>query len=169
MNQIYLVNTYELRHVNHQDRHFGSKFKNQIITLSLANFQKKRVKEMCTQIEKWSYVFQDTDMTTANIEDISPVKILQNVEELVAEEPGLKCFIDRLNFDNFSEDARYSYLRNQRAFRENIAFVRLRTIMTPIIKTMHAAKMSVEDIAKVCNMEEDDVENIIQELPEEEN
>lgn len=113
----FLVNPYELRHVNMPDRHYGN-IPHQIVLLMLANLNKKET-ELSTPIERWSYLFKDTALGSGSVK-IPEAKDIEDPDLIAGPDQAIKNFIERVKEENIPFEVRDHYLRHVRYFNDCI-------------------------------------------------
>ena len=91
----FLVNPYELRHVEQLDRHLGD-IPNQVVFLMLSNLNPQHTGQVLTPVERWAHVFRDPALRSG-VAKIPKTKEIKNVDALAGDVKSIRAFIDRLN------------------------------------------------------------------------
>jgi hypothetical protein len=94
------VNSYERRHTEFPDRHYGD-VNDKITVLMLHHLKDKPYEEM-TLIEKWAYAFKDNDLRQGT-RKINEIKEIKDPEHLSEGQPALKEFLERLEAQKLPE------------------------------------------------------------------
>ena len=96
-----LVNPYELRHTEQQDRHYVN-VPHKIILVMLDNLNKPTT-ELQTPIEEWAYVLKDRALRSG-LSKIPETKEFEDIELITHRNPGIKEFIERIDVNNLPNE-----------------------------------------------------------------
>jgi hypothetical protein len=110
-----LVNTNELCHVNELTRHNGDT-PHQLVLLMLANLRTDHLSKSFSPIEKWAYVFKDTNMCVRRISTVMEIED----SDIIEEDPAIKEFVERLDVDRIPSSVRDNYIVDINYYNDSI-------------------------------------------------
>ena len=112
-----LRNTYELRHIQQLDRHYGN-ISNQIILLMFDNLS-ETVSESSSTLERWAHLFKTSSLTS----DVQPrpvTKLIENADIIIGNDDAIREFIDRIDMEYLPDSIRNRYLSDVKYYNDSI-------------------------------------------------
>lgn len=113
-----LVNTYELRHTQQLDRHYGD-IHNQLVLLMLANLKATAVTDLSSPIDRWAYIFKDPYLRTG-AKKISPEKTIEDPTIISGGDLALLEFMGRVNMESLPDGIREKYMDTIQYYNDSI-------------------------------------------------
>jgi hypothetical protein len=160
-----LVNVYELRHEKHIERHYGD-MPTKLVLVMLANLSELDVNKM-TAAERWALVFKDDKATKGNVK-LPPTKTIDDValKQADAEDTcGVTEFVERIDEYKMSDADRAAMQRDYHNYEAAANGFQERTITAMIRRVgQHRPEMSPADIADMCGVTVEEVEEVLQDV-----
>ena len=160
-----VINTYEMRHNVHANRHLGS-LKAKVVLVMLANFHKTEY-QLETMMDRWLFALKDESMATGR-EKINAFKVISDITSSASDSEALKRFYAGLHVRSVGKDILTDYEKevkfiNDRDDRKKAdwkAEGRIEGEIEVMMK-MRAAGMQDAEIARIVKLTEEQFQELM--------
>jgi hypothetical protein len=113
-----IINRYEMRNVNHTDRHLGS-IDAKVVVIMLNNFNKTS-DQLENDFDRWIYALKDSRMSTTGKDKIDPFRSIPDIKKTAGDSYALRQFYTELNTRNIGKDILNEYVKQIRETNDRL-------------------------------------------------